>query len=91
MVMTIAGIGRRLEPRGLGTRRILDLLRRRGRHAGAENARSRDCRKSPQHVSAIPAGLPHRLLLPDRYQHSPSAYTSAGQRVGEKRQAFAGL
>src|SRR5215831_975626 len=79
MVMAVAGICRRLELRGLSARRILDLLRRSRRCAGAENARPRHYQKSPQHVAPIPSGLLHRLLLAALRRHSPD---SDGLRPG---------
>src|SRR5215472_56895 len=88
MMMAIAGIGRDLELRGLCPRGIFDLLRHRGHRARTEKPRTRQRRKSPQHTASIPVDLLHRFLLPDCYQHSPSVYTSTGQRLNEKGQTF---
>jgi len=63
---------------GTAPRRCAEVIALLFSLADGWEVRSRDCRKSPQHAAAIPAGLLHRFLLPDRYQHSPSAYTSAG-------------
>jgi hypothetical protein len=60
--MAVAGIGRRLKLWWFGAGRVFDLLGGCRRCARAENARPRQCRKSPQYAAAIPADPLHRLL-----------------------------
>src|SRR5262249_24562546 len=68
-VMAVAGIGRRLKLWWFGAGRVFDLLGGCQRCACAENARPRECRKSPQYAAAIPADPLHRLLPSARRPH----------------------
>ena len=69
--MAVAGIGRRLKLRWFGAGRVFDLLGGCRRCARAENAGSRQCRKSPQYAAAIPADPLDRLLPSARCPHLP--------------------
>jgi len=71
VVMAVAGIGRRLKLRWFGAGRVFDLLGGCRRCARAENAGSRQCRKSPQYAAAIPADPLDRLLPSARCPHLP--------------------